>query len=105
MLPLKDVQKEHEENWINSAVRQLWGWAHPEAVARACLMAVENAEVKGFNVFNIVAPTTTQNTSSEELARKYFPDTEIRGDMSKNQAFFTCEKARTILGWTHYETE
>jgi nucleoside-diphosphate-sugar epimerase len=104
--PLKDVQKEHEENWEGSAVRQLWGWVHPNAVARACLLAVEKADkVNGFEVFNIIAPTTTQSTPSEKLAKKYFPETEIRGDMSKNQAFWTTDKAKEILGWTHDEKE
>ncbi|KAK5550395.1 hypothetical protein LTR46_011605, partial [Exophiala xenobiotica] len=100
--PLPDVQKEHMENWESSAVKQLWGWVHPLAVARACLLSVEKADgVNGFEIFNIVAPTTTQDISSEELARRYFPKAEIRGIMSKNQAFWTTEKAKKILGWTH----
>ncbi|KAK5188907.1 hypothetical protein LTR47_011221 [Exophiala xenobiotica] len=76
------------ENWESSAVKQLWGWVHPQAVARACLLSVEKADdVNGFEIFNIVAPTTTQDIPSEELARRYFPKAEIRGVMSKNQAF------------------
>lgn len=104
--PLKDVQEEHKKKWEASAVRQLWGWVNPTAVARACLLAVERADkVNGMEIFNIVAPFTTQQTPSEELAKKYFPKTEIRGDMSKNQAFFTTDKAKKILGWTHDEKE
>ncbi|RJE26700.1 3-beta hydroxysteroid dehydrogenase/isomerase family [Aspergillus sclerotialis] len=106
VLPLKDVQQEHKENWVGSAVRQLWGWVHPNAVARACLLAVEKADkVNGFEVFNVIAPTTTQSTPSEELAKKYFPHAEIRGDMSGNQAFWTTDKAKKILGWNHDEKE
>merc|ERR1712187_33831 len=102
--PLKDVQKEHERNWDEAAVKQLWGWVHPNAVARACLLAVERSEkLGGCQVFNIIAPTTTQKTSSEELAKKYYPNAEIRGDLSKNQAFWTTEKANRILGWVHEE--
>jgi nucleoside-diphosphate-sugar epimerase len=104
--PLKDVQKEHKDDWENAAVRQLWGWVHPEATARACLLAVEKSDkIRGFELFNIIAPTTTQDIPSEELAKKYFPDAEIRGDMSKNQAFWTTDKAERILGWTHDEKE
>lgn len=102
---LKDVQKEHEEDWENAAVKQLWGWVNPEAAARACLLAVESDKINGFAVFNVTAPTTTQDTSSEELAKKYFPKAEIRRDMSKNQAFWTTDKAKKILGWTHDEKE
>lgn len=104
--PLKDVQREHREDWENAAVKQLWGWVSPEATARACLLAVEKSDrINGFEVFNISSPTTTQDCPSEELARKYYPRAQIRGDMSGNQAFWTSEKARRILGWTHDETE
>lgn len=103
--PLKDVQKEHQEDWENAAVKQLWGWVNPTATARACLLAVETDKLKGCEIFNIIAPTTTQDTPSEELAKKYFPNAEIRGHMSKNQAFWTTTKAKEILGWTHDEKE
>ncbi|KUJ07896.1 putative UDP-galactose 4-epimerase [Mollisia scopiformis] len=103
--PLKDVQKEHQENWDKAAVMQLWGWVNPEATARACLLAVETDKVKGCEIFNIIAPTMTQETSSQELAKKYFPKAEIRRDMSKNQAFWTTDKAKRLLGWTHDEKQ
>lgn len=104
--PLKAVQEEHHKNWDVAAVRQLWGWVNPQAVARACLLGVENSEnVRGSEVFNIIAPTTTQDMPSEQLARKYYPQAEIRTDMSSNVGFWTIDKAERILGWTHDETE
>ena len=103
--PLKQVQEEHEKNWETGGVKQLWGWVNPVATARACLLAVESEKMKGFEAFNIVAPTTTQDTPSKELAQKYYPKAEIRGDMSSNQAFWSSEKAKRILGWTHDEKE
>lgn len=105
ILPLKQVQEEHERNWEGSAVRQLWGWVSPQATARACLQGVELEKSIGCQIFNIVAPTTTQDTPSEQLAKKYFPNAEIRSDMSKNQAFWTTDKAARILGWVHREKE
>ncbi|KAL5447212.1 hypothetical protein PMIN07_009703 [Paraphaeosphaeria minitans] len=75
--PKKDVQKEHEENWDALAVGQLWAWVNPAAVARACLLGVEKADVYGgCQVFNILAPGTMQRTPSTELARKYYPEAE-----------------------------
>ena len=104
--PLKSVRKEHQEKWEASAVKQLWGWVHPNAVSRACLLSVEKAgRVNGFEIFNIVAPTTTQETPSEELADRYFPQAEHRADLTRNQGFWTIGKAKRILGWTHPETE
>lgn len=104
--PLKKVQEQHHRNWNEAAVKQLWGWVNPQAVARACLLAVENAHnCKGCEVFNIIAPTTTQTTPSEQLARVYFPKAEIRADMSSTQGFWTTDKAERFLGWVHSETE
>ena len=100
------VLEEHRENWDEAAVKQLWGWVNPVATARACLLSVRDAgSFEGCQVFNIIAPDTTLETPSAELARRYYPDTELRGDWSTNRAFWTAEKASRVLGWTHYEKE
>lgn len=104
--PLKDVQKEHSEQWEEAGVKQLWGWVNPEATARACMLAVTSEKMKGFQVFNVIADTTAQETSSRELAKKYYPKAEIKGNWGeKNDSFFTNTKAKEILGWTHDEKE
>lgn len=103
--PLKAVRKEHEANWDKAGVKQLWSWVSHEATARACLLAVGSGKVRGCQVFNILAPTTTQDTPSQELAKKYFPNAEIRGDFSGNRAFWITKKANKVLGWTHHEKE
>ena len=90
----------------DSTPDQLWGWVHPEATSRACLLAVEKADsFEGAQVFNVPAPDTTQETPSKELAKKYFPDTEIRPGLEGNKAFWTTDKARKVLGWEHTEKE
>ncbi|KAE8155108.1 hypothetical protein BDV25DRAFT_135151 [Aspergillus avenaceus] len=104
--PRSEAQKGQLENWDSAAVKSLWGWVSAQATARACLLAVEKAEkLNGTEVFNVVAPTTTQDIPSRELAQKYYPDAEIRGELSGNQSFFTTEKAKRILGWVHEEKE
>ncbi|PYH77635.1 putative UDP-galactose 4-epimerase [Aspergillus uvarum CBS 121591] len=101
-----EAQQGHKDNWDTAAVKSLWGWVSPQATARACLLAVEKSDnLKGCEVFNIVAPTTTQDTSSKDLAQKYYPDAEIRGELSGNQSLFATEKAKKILGWIHDEKE
>lgn len=106
VLGLEAVRKEHEEDWDNAAVKQLWGWVNPTATARACMLAVVKADhFEGFEIFNIIAPTTTQSTPSRELAKKYFPDAKINGDFADNAAFWTTDKAKRILGWVHDEKE
>lgn len=102
-----NVLKEHKDNWQDAGVKQLWGWVNPVATARACLAGVTNSDRwEGCEIFNIIAPTTTlDDTTSGELAKKYYPDTELRGDWNNNRAFWSAEKAEKILGWTHDEKE
>lgn len=104
--PRKEVLQEHRENWDEAGVKQLWSWVNPVATARACLLSVtQAAKFEGCEIFNILAPDTTQDTPSKDLAAKYYPDTELRADMSTNRAFWTTEKAERILGWVHHEKE
>lgn len=100
------VRKHHEADWEGGGVKQLWGWVRPEATARACLLSLEKWDnYEGMEVFNVHAPTTAQDMSSEELAKKYYPKVPIKGDLSENKGFWTTEKTQRILGWEHYEQE
>jgi len=109
----ENVAKGHAEDWQGSAVKELWGWVNPTATARACLLAVWDDESAtkgekwaGCEVFNIVAPTTTQDDkTSEQLAKEYYPDAELKGDFSGHQGFWSTDKAKRLLGWTHDEKE
>jgi len=95
----------------------------PAATARACLLAATK-EFKGHEIFNIVAPDTTQDIDTEELARKYcrfylrclpirkvkvewlsVPNVPLKEDLPGKTSFFTSKKAEDMLGWTHEEKE
>lgn len=102
----EDVNKHHASDWDGAGVKQLWGWVRPEATARACLLALEKSDnYEGMEIFNVHAPTTAQEMSSEELAKKHYPNVPIKGDLSGNKGFWTTEKAQRILGWQHHEKE
>jgi hypothetical protein len=49
--------------------------------------------------------TTLDGTSSGDLANKYYPETELKGDWSGNRVFWMSDKAEKVLGWTHHEKE
>ncbi|KAK3953890.1 hypothetical protein QBC32DRAFT_337769 [Pseudoneurospora amorphoporcata] len=109
--PKKDVEKDYQED-NEVAVKQLWGWVHPQATARACLAAVENSDrFEGAEVFNVVSPERCvvgedAKLSNEELVDKYWPGTKIKGDISgKNKGFWNVEKIERVLGWKHEEKE
>jgi nucleoside-diphosphate-sugar epimerase len=80
--------------------RHLFAYTRFDAAARACLLSVEG-KFKGHEVFYIVAPDTTADVPSRELAERFFPDVEIRGEFSGHSSFFNSTKAERILGWKH----
>lgn len=81
-------------------VKNLWAYTLLSAAARACFLAL-NADYKGHEVFYIVAPETMLPETSREMAQKYYPNVEIRGDFSGHQSFFNSSKAERLLGWKH----
>lgn len=82
------------------AARHLWAYTLVTEASRACLLAV-TADFTGHEVFYITAPQTIMEEPSAELARQYYPDTPIRGDLSDHKSFFDCGKAERLLGWVH----
>lgn len=80
--------------------KHLWAYTLRAPAARACLMALD-AKFKGHEAFYIVAPDTTNDTPSLELAKTFFPAVPIKGDLSGHNAFFSCAKAERLLGWRH----
>jgi UDP-glucose 4-epimerase len=61
------------------------------------------AEFKGHEAFFITGPTTVVNRPSLELARQFYPDVKITGDLSNRRSFYDNSKAQRLLGWTHKE--
>jgi UDP-glucose 4-epimerase len=82
------------------AAAYLAGYTRTDAAARACLLAL-TAPVRGHEVFFIVAPDTAVNTPSLDLARAYYPEVPVRGDLRGNRSFFDSSRAERLLGWSH----
>lgn len=84
----------------SAAIRQLWAYTLLVSASRACLLAL-TADYVGHEVFYIVAPQTAVSDLSLDLARRYYPNVELRGDLSGHNGFYNCSKAERILGWQH----
>jgi len=82
------------------AAKHLWAYTRFDAAARACLLSLD-AAFAGHEVFYIVAPDTTADVPSLELAARFFPDVPVRGDLSGYGSFFSSAKAERLLGWRH----
>ena len=82
--------------------KNLWAYVLSAAAARACLLSL-SAAFTGHEPFFIAAPITGVEQPSIELARAYYPEVPIRGDLGGNASFFSSAKAERLLGWTHDE--
>jgi nucleoside-diphosphate-sugar epimerase len=80
--------------------KHLWGYTRRDMAADACLRAVQT-DLKGHEVFYILAPDTVSDTPSRELAAAHFPDVPIRGPFDGRASFMTSAKATRLLGWVH----
>ena len=80
--------------------KNLWAYTRFDAAADACLKSLE-APFYGHEAFYIVAPDTTAEEPSLELAARHFPDIPVRGDLSGHRSFFDSSKAERLLGWRH----
>lgn len=80
--------------------KHLWAYTLFEPAARACLLSLE-ANFTGHETFYIVAPDTSIDVPSLELAQRFFPDVPIKGDLSGYNSFFNSSKAERLLGWKH----
>ncbi len=83
--------------------KHLWAYTMIPAAVSACLLSLtENFD--GHEVFYIVAPDTSIDVPTLELAKRFFPDVPIRGDFDGyggRASFFSSAKAERILGWKH----
>lgn len=65
------------------------------SIARQCI----EAEFTGHEVFWAVAADTTVEAPTSEVIAEYFPDVEIREEISGTETMFSLEKAKDLLGW------
>lgn len=82
------------------AAKHLWAYTSLKSASAACLLSL-TADFKGHEVFYIVGDQTVMQEPSLDLARQFYPDTEIRGDLSDHTSFFDTRKAERMLGWKH----
>ena len=100
VVPSRATAAQHQNELGELLAKQLWGYTRLDAAARACLLAL-TAEFTGHELFYIVAPDTMVDVPSLELKQRFFPDVPVRGDLSGNRGFFSCQKAERVLGWKH----
>ena len=96
----RQISVDMSQRFGSIAARHLWAYTALKSASVACLLSL-TADFKGHEVFYIVGGQTVVEEPSLDLARQYYPDTEIRGDLPNHTSFFDTRKAERILGWQH----
>ena len=100
VLPDRAYAMEHYNKLDWDPRKHLWAYTRRDMAADACLKAVQT-DLKGHEVFYIVAPDTAFDRPSRELAAEVFPEVELREGFGGHDSFMTSAKANRLLGWVH----
>lgn len=76
----------------------LWGYIDARDGAQAIDLALE-AGRPGFDRFIIAAADTVMERSSASLMAEYFPDVEVRRDLTEHETLLGIDHARDVLGY------
>ena len=76
----------------------LYSYLHISDAASIARLAIE-ADYDGHERFWAVAADTTMDEPTADLAARYYPDAEVRGDLSGTRGLIDISKAERILGW------
>ncbi|WP_344093874.1 NAD(P)-dependent oxidoreductase [Microbacterium deminutum] len=74
-------------------------WIDARDGAEAVALALEVAR-PGFEVYNVVAPTSGSSIPSRELAERWFPGTPVADDLGEFESLVSARKIEEHLGFT-----
>jgi len=100
VLPERALAMQQYASHGQQAEKHLWAYTRRDMAADACLRSVQT-DLKGHEVFFIVAPDTATDRPSRALAEERFPQVPIRGAFADRTSFMTSAKAERLLGWFH----
>ena len=86
--------------WADPGTRMGTFWSYVDArdAAAACRLALEGS-LSGHEVFNIAAPTSRYPEPTDELVRRFIPDTQVKEGYSGHWGGLDVTKAAEMLGF------
>lgn len=78
--------------------RICWSYVDTRDLAQIVHLCIEKDGL-GFQVFNAANDTTSATQPSAELAARFFPDVEVRGELAEHEGLLSNRKAREALGF------
>lgn len=87
-----------DDAWHHTTRSTLFSYLHIDDGATIARAAVET-DHDGHEAYWAVAGDTTAETDSATLAAEYYPEAEVRAELSGTESLISIEKARTQLDW------
>ena len=78
--------------------RELWAYVDVRDVAQMVRRCVD-VDGLGLQVFNTYADESAHDLPIAELARRFYPNVEIRGELAAETSLVSNQKARQMLGY------
>ncbi|CAE6449540.1 unnamed protein product [Rhizoctonia solani] len=103
VLPEKNPKRMSGEELLKKNSLDLWGWTECVAAGRACLLALE-VDWTGAEVIYVIGEehcVPPGEGTTEELAKRFFPEAVLRKNFEPQEGLFDCSKAERLLGWKH----
>lgn len=93
------VLSERSANPMIRGSGALWSYIDVRDAATACRLALE-ADVKGYEAFNICAATSITSVPTADLVRRYLAEVKtVRGELQGNGCGYNTSKAAAMLGF------
>lgn len=90
---------ELDDAWHHTTRDTFFSYIHIDDATAIAQAAIE-ADYEGHERFWAVAADTTANAQSARLAREYYPDVEMRRELTDTESLISTAKASKLLGWT-----
>ena len=98
---LSRIAESREQTDRSDQASGLWGYTDLRDAARACRLAIEAARDRpfGFAPLNIIAADTLADDPTEDLIRRWSPETKIRQPIPGTAGAYDTRAAKRIIGW------
>ncbi|PZX19058.1 nucleoside-diphosphate-sugar epimerase [Palleronia aestuarii] len=78
--------------------RNIFAYIDTRDLARMVVNCLETDGL-GFEVFNVANANPSVDLTSDEIAERFYPGVERKGEMGPDETFYSIEKARRLVGY------
>lgn len=76
----------------------LWLYIDSRDLAQACQLVLDS-EINGFDAFYLTAPDSFMKTDSQQLAKQFYPNAQIKPELVGTNSLVSSARAAEVLGY------